>query len=243
MTKPTGKPRGRPKKTAQDRATEAAAAPAGEDAPKAPTRTSGPKNGVGLVVSDATILDFWDKALAAKQEADRKKADFDSANGAFRAILKAADKSGVPKAALLWRLSKRNEDVEEIDRHTAWCNRLAKLTNLPIGTQLGLFEGGGSVAAEIERKLIVSRETGAAPISPAAAINGAYTTEQLVQYSWDGEEAAKAGKARNTNPHEFATPPFDRWNIGWDDEHKRLVQIGQWNPAPPEEAVAVTGEA
>ncbi len=241
MTKPTGKPRGRPKKTAQDRATEAAAAPAGEDAPKAPKRTSGPKKGVGLAVSDATILDFWDKALAAKQEADRKKADFDSANGAFRAILKAADKSGVPKAALLWRLSKRNEDVEEIDRNTAWCNRLARLTNLPIGTQLGLFEGGGSVAAEIERKLIASHDAGpAAPISPAAAKNGAYTTEELIAASWEGEKAAQAGQPKTTNPHEFGTPLADRWNIGWDDEHKRLVQVGQWNPAAP---VEVTGEA
>lgn len=242
MTKPTGKPRGRPRKP-QDASKGGEATPDTPDAPKRTTRQPRGSGGVGLAVTDATILDFWDKALAAKQEADAKKAEFDSANGAFRAILKAADKSGVPKAVLLWRLSKRSEDVEEIDRHTAWCNRLARLTNLPIGTQLGLFEGGGTVAAEIERKLIVSRETGPAPISPAAAKNGAYTTEELTEAAWAGEEAAKAGKARNTCPHEFGTPLADRWNVGWDDEHKRLVQIGAWNPAPPEEAVEVTGNA
>lgn len=246
MTKATGKPRGRPRK-AQDASsapTPPEVAPEAQDAPTAKKRAkAGKSGGVGLNVSDGTILEFWDKAVAAKAEADRKKAEFDSANGVFRTILKAADKAGVPKAALLWRLSKRNEDVADIDRHTAWCNRVARLTNLPIGAQLGLFEQDGTtitVAAAVDKALIASRENGDGPISSVPPRNAAYTTEELTDAAWAGEEAAKGGQPRNTCPHEFGTPLADRWYVGWDDEHKRLVQIGQWNPAAP---VEVTGEA
>jgi hypothetical protein len=129
--------------------------------------------------------------------------------------------------------------VTAIDAQHAWNNRVAALTNLPIGTQLGLFPDGTTVASKVDAAAIGEP----APISPAAAINGAYTTEELIDAAWAGEKAATEGKAKNTNPHEFGTPLADRWNVGWDDEHKRLVQIGQWNPAPPEETVQVTGAA
>ncbi len=74
----------------------------------------------------------------------------DEASGTYRAALKAAKKDGIEPADIVWYLGAKQREVDDIDNETRRRNRIAKLMGLPLGSQLGLFEGGGSVATATE---------------------------------------------------------------------------------------------
>lgn len=205
---------------------EAATPVAGRGSKRATSQNPGngaaPAKTVGANVTDGAIRDFYGQALAAKVDLEKIDAeiaalreDRASKNGAYRNVLKSAEKAGIPAAAIRWRLEQRTLDIDDINRHIAWCNRIAFLTRLPIGTQLGLFEDGQTVAAKLD----------AAAAKGEGDPAGMLTVSQLVAASDEGEKARADGKLRIDNPYEFGTPLSDRWFQGWDDENKRQLQV------------------
>lgn len=246
MRKPTGRPRGRPP-GAKNRPPVELATPEGTTLPAKPRRTSGPKKGpgeavpptVGSAISDAQIEAWYGQVLEAKLVVEKHDGEMakireerNSANGTYRNILKAIEKTAGPEAkkALIWRLEKRGEDVQAIDRQHSWNNRVAALTGLPIGTQLGLFPDGTTVASKVD--------TAAIGHSSVPPFNASYTTAELTDAAWAGTAAAEKGETRDSCPYELGTPLADRWYVGWDDEHKRQVQVGQGPFAVPPAAPA-----
>lgn len=159
--------------------------------------------------ADDVVKDVYERALKAKlaaekavKDAEPYKAEIKSAEGVFRAVLKDGKKKGVDPDDILWRLAQRARSPEEIDKETKRRNRLAFLTGLPIGTQLGIFEHGDTIATAIEN---------AAQGDPAeVALNL-------------GREAGKAGKPQSTCPYAEGTPQHESWLDGWAAEQKKLA--------------------
>lgn len=149
-------------------------------------------------VSDATIQEFYDKALNAKVEHEEALKEAKSKNGMFRAVLKDAKRVGVPTSMLLWRLAQRHRTPDEIDRETKERNRIARLTNLPVGTQLGLLDDGTTVATAIDNDHQADQQ-GDADIDARQA----------------GYNAGRAGKTLSSNPHMEGSDEFDEFEAGW----------------------------
>jgi hypothetical protein len=105
----------------------------------------------GSNVTDDTIREFYSRALAAMTDLEVANQERARANSVYRGVLKAAKKAGIDPADIIWRLSQRNRTTDEIDLETKRRNRLAMLTNLPLGTQLGMFDDGTTVATAIEK--------------------------------------------------------------------------------------------
>ena len=100
-------------------------------------------------VTDQTIDECYQASLKAKLEHEEAMKSAAGKNSLFRATLKDAKKKGVDPDDITWRLKQRFRDPKEIDAEPARRSRIARLTNLPLGTQLGL-EFGQSVATSIE---------------------------------------------------------------------------------------------
>lgn len=233
MTKPTGRPRGRPpgkknrettlpKKTAQDAPGSRLRRRGAEVAGDTPKLTTGqptpPSVAVGGNVSDRTIADWYGQALGAKIELEKAQSKVAKAreeqatkNGIYRNILKSAEKSGIPAEAIRWRLEQRSKDIADIDRFHGWCNRIAKITSLPLGTQLGLFDDGQTVASKVDEAAIAAKAKPAIP-----------TVSELVAAADAGADAAREGQERKP-PHEEGSPLALRWLQGYDDQTGKLL--------------------
>jgi ribosome modulation factor len=160
--------------------------------------------------ADDVVKDVYERALKAKMAAEKAakdaepyKAEIKSAEGVFRAVLKDGKKKGVDPDDILWRLAQRSRSVEDIDKENKRRNRLAFLTNLPIGTQLGMFEDGKTtIATAIENAAKGDRDEVARNL---------------------GREAGKAGKPQSTCIYAEGTPQHDAWLDGWAAEQKALA--------------------
>jgi len=164
--------------------------------------------------SDEIVKETYDRALKAKlaaekaaKDAEPYKAEIKSAEGVFRAVLKDGKKKGVDPDDILWRLAQRSRSPEEIDKETKRRNRLAFLTNLPIGTQLGMFEDG--------------KTTIATAIENANSPDGEQAAHQA------GYDAGKAGKGITTNPYPLESAAFDAFEKGWGKQQsERALSMG-----------------
>lgn len=94
-------------------------------------------------VTDETIAD-------AIRDVTEHKGALETAQGSYRSALKRAKGMGIDPAFITWYLRQKKRDVSEIDRETAARNRIARIMGLPIGTQLGMFDDGRSVADHAE---------------------------------------------------------------------------------------------
>lgn len=165
--------------------------------------------------NDEVMKEFYDKALKAKQNAEKAvkdaepyKADIKTMEGVFRAVLKDAKKHGVDPDLLRWRLEQRNRSIEEIDRETRARNRIARLTNLPVGTQLGFDD--------IEQK------------SVATAIEDANRPDSDEAAHQAGYDAGTAGKGITTNPYPLDSSAFDAFEKGWGKQQsERALSMGK----------------
>ncbi|MCA3246945.1 MAG: hypothetical protein ING19_20735 [Azospirillum sp.] len=101
--------------------------------------------------------------LEAKHaDLEAAKATLTRANGSYRKQLKEAAKVlGKETADLVWLMSAKKREPEDIDRETRRRNELARFAGLKLGTQLGLFEADGgekrSIGDQVERDVHAAR--------------------------------------------------------------------------------------
>lgn len=112
-----------------------------------------------------------------------------------RALFKDLKRYGIDREDAQWYLAARRRDPEDIDRETRSRNRIAKLMGLPIGTQLGLFEDGTTVATAAEN---------------------ANPQNIAVDPIQQGKDAAFEGKSRDDCPYPRRDGRRQKWLIGWD---------------------------
>lgn len=144
----------------------------------------------------------------AKNRAITAYAEYLSKQGAMRnsakavtaAIKEIATMTGDSKKAVRWALENRNREPKDIDAETRERTRMAQFFGMPIGSQLGLFADGESVASKVEGG------------------NGAMSTEEsLKRARLDGVQAGLDGKSREAgNPHQVVgSPEYLAWDNGW----------------------------
>lgn len=144
-------------------------------------------------VTPETFLEFYRQAGIAKRDLER-------AQGEYRAVLKRAKKAGIDtKALIAVRAIATSDDPAAEEAHLNTLLRYARYLDLPLGTQLGLFDD--------------------------AAPSAAARTEQA---EWDAEDygyrAGRGGQNRDDNPHAAGTAAHVRWDEGW---HKGQASIAQ----------------
>ena len=123
------RPRGRPRKDGTP-PRQASAAPA--------VQSDALRRGRGSNVSDETRLEFLERGRLAYLEADRKKQDYQSAYRIYSTIIKEARKCGASEIA--WTLEAMRRDPLEVEREIEERIRMARLAEIPIGTQFEMFE-------------------------------------------------------------------------------------------------------
>lgn len=136
--------------------------------------------------------------LALNEAAEKMR----SANGAYRSGIKVAVACGkhldLGAKDVTRLMDLMDREPEDIDRETARMNRLAKLMNLPLGTQLGLWEDGGTVADAIEKD--------------AADKSGDYDPAEDEEA---GYKAFGAKSVRDDNPHDKDAARHHAWERGF----------------------------
>lgn len=162
-------------------------------------------------VTDDTIREFVGKAIGAKAELEEAEAAAKSKRGGYRAVLKAAKAAGVDPGHITWFLDARKRDVKDIDRETSWRNRIARVMALPLGTQLGLFEDGTTVATAVDGDKIAANET-------------APTVDMLITADEQGYQAGQAGKLPDATPYgDPASPLAIRWEKARQKAQEEMV--------------------
>lgn len=154
------------------------------------------KSDAGSNLSSAQLQDFVRRAVDAKHEVDRCKDRTKIANKALSVILKDARSAGIHPDNIKWYLAAMERSPAEIDAETRERNTIARAMKLPLGTQLGLFDDGATVASRIVQ-------------------DGGHERDDLKRVAADGEAAGKAGKNRTDNPWPLKSPAFDSWDGGW----------------------------
>lgn len=168
-------------------------------------------------VTDETIRQHVDAIVVAER-------DVRLARERLAAKKEAAKDAGVTLSDVTWFLRQRDRDVRDIDAETRRRNRLAKIMGLPLGTQLGLFEDGESVATKIE--------TATKPKIPTLA--------DLQAARVDGNVAARRGEGADKNPHPEGSGLFLAWEEGRrEGTARRAAEV--FGDAPSAEDIA--GEA
>jgi len=140
------------------------------------------------------------KIIKATLEENEAHKTYKSKKGFRVQLYRDAGKEGVSAQALSWYMANRDRDPAEIDKETAERNRVARVMNLPIGTQLGLLDDGQTVAGEIDQRKIREAQTGS----------------DLPPYE-QGKQAALDGKGIGTNPFADETDDFNAFEKGWGD--------------------------
>lgn len=157
-------------------------------AKRAKEAAADPTHNMSTEEKDARRKELLEHLIANDNDLAAAQAKVKGVMGSRKALLKDLQKFDVSRDDALWYLSARKRDVEEIDRETRARNRIAKLMQLPIGAQLGLFEDGDSVAATVDKG----------------------DPEQM------GHDAALAGKTTDDNPFEDGSPDFLKWTVGFN---------------------------
>ena len=169
----------------------------GNEIEQEPTRRGKPSKHplpMGGNVTDETVAEFGNKALAAKLEAEKKRDEAKTLDSQFRSVLKSAKAAGVDPDAVRWWLKARKMEPEDLDREILWQNRLARVMRLPIGTQLGVdFETGETIATQVDEK--ETRKAAKKASGKPSKKNG--NPDNHVAYI-AGYDAAQAGKSAKT---------------------------------------------
>lgn len=201
-----------------------APAPAKAKTPKAPKA----KGDVSVaapaqVASDAQKREAMDRLVEAAKKRDLKKKDFDAAASSYRALVREACKiTGYSKEAVSWYMESRNRDVAEIDAETRERNRIAQFMNLPIGSQLGMFADGKSVASQTPTERDATKDKDPQVLAACEA---------------QGMQASLDGASFNSCEFPLNSKRRERWQKGWElGQKQRAEEIGKAGKAPTHEA-------
>jgi hypothetical protein len=89
-------------------------------------------------ISDETFQEIYLEALGKKKEHEEAVEVAKRANAEYRAVLKRAKKVGIMPEVIVIGLNDRKLEPAEVERRLAQQNRLYRLMNLKVGTQLSL---------------------------------------------------------------------------------------------------------
>lgn len=157
-----------------------------------------------------TLRDFTERYLAQWDDFQSIQTKGRSSSAKARAILKEAKKAGIEPDDILWYRDNRGRDPAEIDAETQRRNRMARANKMPIGTQLGLFEDGSTVASAVDRD---------AGTASTPAERNQLQKEALAA----GREAGRTGKSRTSNPWPLKSEAFASWDDGWAEGQKEIA--------------------
>lgn len=197
--------------------------------------TKAPKGSrVASNVTDETIAEHYQKALAAQLEVESATASLQTARGILGAVLKDAKTAGVDTTALRTVLRWRKRETPELDAEIRAINRVAYVAKLPIGAQLGLFDQGTTVATAIDSAAIAK-----------AAIP---TTDELDRATADGRAAGLRDLPVSDCPHPDGSPLALRWLAARKDavveaERVRKMSTRAVKAKPAKSAEDLAGEA
>lgn len=140
------------------------------------------------------------------------KAAVDSANGEYRAALKAAKTDGIDPTDLSWYLSTKKRELEDVTREAQRRARIAVVMQLP----LGLIDptSGKSIATLVEEAM--KEPTTGAKVKPPSQRDAAAAKKA-------GRVAGSTGKSREDCP---MTHPLlkDAWLAGWTMEQEKITR-------------------
>jgi hypothetical protein len=138
--------------------------------------------------------EFLEHAIVLEKELVAARAVVKGISAKIGANKTAYEKHGGAKVDYDWYLVERKRDPEDRDAEIRRRNRIARAMKLPIGTQLGIFEDGDSVATKIDNDA-----------------GGDFDDPEKQGYA-----AALAGKTSDDNPHDDGSPGFLKWNVGFN---------------------------
>ena len=144
-------------------------------------------------VSDAVVRKHIRAVSAAKEAVD-------SANGAYRAALKAAKTDGVNQGALTAALADRRKDEPQVILNLRDRVRYLALLNFPT-EQLDMFAGTALQAT--------------AEPDPDADDAADRREHDLWLAREDGQSAGRAGRLRDANPHDTGSESHQAWDSGY----------------------------
>lgn len=136
-----------------------------------------------------------EQAIILEKEMDEAKKAQKSVSGKISANKKAFKALGGEKSDYDWYLETRKRDTGDVDAETRRRNEIAKLMGLPIGTQLGLFADGQTVATAIEND------------DPKPA-------EDAANPKREGYDAAMSGKSELDCPYKRGDGRRNYWLMG-----------------------------
>lgn len=171
---------------------------------EAPTPKSGP---VGANVTDAELEKAIKGLMSEQKDLDEAQKEVKSINGRIRNKYKELKKKGVNTDALSFAL-KQNKLDDQGNNFMAWfAGRIAKVMNLPIGSQLSLLEPekGGVDAGGSGKGL----KEEAVPLTDTAGLLGKAAAHGA------GIDAGRAAKPRFV-PGKWKAYEAD-WLRGWED--------------------------
>lgn len=158
---------------------------------------------------------------AAKLELERQQALTTKANSAFRNALKSYKKQGGDVDALIEALRLQKMDPDEASRYMANINWTLVALGAPVGTQLGLFPSGETVAARVDANAI--KANGAANGNGHARI--ASTKATIAAAKALGKKDAGAGKI-GESPYERNSPEDMAWTSAWKTGMAGRIKTG-----------------
>lgn len=145
---------------------------------------------VNTNVTDATMRDFYKKALAAKQEVEQYAELMKSANGRYRAVLKAGKAAGIDPDAITHALRVRHLDRSELIHKEREQARMMAVSGLWPNMQMEMFS------------------------DEAPSIKG--TDEDSIEVAYDnGHKCGVKGELRTINPYAPGTEQWAEFDRGW----------------------------
>jgi hypothetical protein len=163
----------------------------------------------------------WAIIHPARAALEKAQSEVSTANGIYRGALKAYKKDGGDVDALLDALRFQKMEVEDANKRLAEINWHLRALGAPIGTQLGLFADGKTVAHHVDNDKIKANGNGhanghAKPLSTKATIAAAKA---------QGKKAGSTGKS-GVAPYEKGTPEELAFTAAWKTAQAEMVAKG-----------------
>ena len=164
-------------------------------------------------VSDATIQKHI-RAITGL------KTDLDSAQGDYRAALKAAKTAGINTGQLIAAMAAKKREVEDVKGDFRSYLRYLQLCEVPI--QLDMFGAAAAKTADDEDE-------------GGGEDEGSDEGSEQSQWSANeaGVKAGKAGETKETNPHTRGSLEHQAWITGWTQGQETLIEKGGVKAASP----------
>jgi hypothetical protein len=154
---------------------------------------------------------------AAKRDLEDAQTVVSSKNGIFRAALKAFKKQGGDPDAMTRALALKKLEPDEVTAGFRNLNNYLRWIGIPVGSQLGLFDDGRTVAHHVDNDKIDAAkdaEFEKRPITTEASLRAAKTA---------GFDGGSSGNGLGDNAYEAESPEGLAWSAGWKEAQAAIA--------------------